>query len=312
MRCIFVSGNARIMYMKNVFLHFVTITILVACTKVLNTIAWKNPDTVIAYYSDSIKYPSTVSFSEHINALLYTSYIYLSDGETQDITRGNELLTRAMVAMDSDCVDNHGTYDNFCYFGLKYFPSEFKSLNDAMFLYQMALPCVHVEMILENPDAIDLIAPYFGSTRDANIPTLCAPFDLFGVTGIDVFTSTPGYDKIQIIDGFEPISGTMRVGLSRLRYYNMAKMLLLPHMVFTDINKTDSDMCATTINNKKICWRDIVQIINSDSVLLSAFNMMQNRIAAHYIDFLGLDKDTAILYANMSAVQIVMDSVYVR
>lgn len=243
-----------------------------------------------------------------IDSMLYLSYIYLSDGPYQNIDRANTILSHAIDAMSKDCDGAHGTYDNFCY--MLYFkedepiPERFDSLQDAMHIYHMSMPCVYAEMLIQNPKTIELIAPYFGSSRDAGIPVLCDPFDPYALIDLRSFGKLENYDALAGKYSHDPIEGTIRFGIYQGHYQDMINMLFFPEKTFAEDDMSDPYIMFYPLDGTPDAIKMSLKLFKADiqqhQDLVHAYNQMVENVTQHYIHFLHLSPDVAAKYAPVT------------
>jgi len=260
--------------------------------------------------------PTTVDI-EHkaqVDAMLYLSYIYLSDGPHQNVDRANTILKRAIAEMSKDCKQAHGTYDNFCY--ILHFqdeepiPTKFNTLKDAMHIYHMSMPCIYPEMLVENPDAIELISSYFGSSRDANIPVLCNDFP-YNIINLRAFMELENYQNISNKYSSDPIEGTMRFGIHQANYQDMIERLFFPDKKLADNNPDDPYIMVYSIGESpepiKTKLKPFEADIRQYPDLSGAYDKMLDNTARHYVEFLHLPPDVAEKYAPVTVLSTLFD-----
>lgn len=254
-----------------------------------------------------------------IDSMLYLAYIYLADGSYQNIDRANIILKRAIAEMARDCDMAHGTYDNFCY--MVHFsddfplPPKFNSINDAMDLYHMSLPCVYAEMILENPDTVDLLAPYFFSSRDASLPAVCSPFNVFKIAPInDIFKSDAFTQNVRPLNPQPPVTGTISFGLAQSNYHDIVKMLLFPEKEFKDTRPDNvrMDVHIGFVGNEQqtVYAADVINELKKYPQLSDMYQRLVDSVTTHYIEYLNISPQLAATYADMAAQTMVMLYVY--
>lgn len=256
----------------------------------------------------------TIGNRTHVDAMLYLSYIYLSDGPHQNIDRANTILRRAITEMSKDCVDAHGIYDNFCY--MLHFnndepiPTKFNTLKDAMHLYHMSMPCVYAEMLTENPDAIELISPYFGSSRDANIPNVCNYFP-YHIIDLLEFRNLENYENLSNKYSNGPIEGTMSFGVHQGQYQDMIERLFFPDKKLADNDSDDPYIMVYSIGENSAPIKTKLKPFESDirqySDLNAAYDKMLENTTRHYVEFLHLSPDIAAKYAPITVLSTLYD-----
>ena len=287
-------------------------------------IEWNNKKQTIKYYEqflndiklDDNKENVSPTY-EQIDAMLYLSYIYLTDSVYKNIDKANKLLTVVKNSIWQDCDGYHGHYDNFCYF--QYYQDEIpifvNNLEEAIIIYQMTLPCVYIDMIQENEKSIGIIDGYFGSSRDANIPILCDTFNPYDVVNIDDIKNLKSYTFLQNLNTEPETEGTMRFGLRRIQYHDFVHMLTYPkHYFKTDkfeelyIHKIDMN------NNKKTPFfaYELEQEIYKHHDLAQTYNKMIDSIKQHYVSFLKMKDKDAANYARMTASMIILQDIFTR
>ena len=254
---------------------------------------------------------------EQIDALLYLSYIYLTDDNHKNIEKANKLINIAKKAIWQDCDGYHGHYDNFCYF--QYYQDEIptfvNSLDEAIIIYQMTLPCIYMDMIQGNEKAIGIIDSYFGSSRDASIPTLCDDFNPYDIVNVDNIASLKDYIFLQDLNKEPEIEGTMRFGLTRTRYHDFVYMLTYPvHYFKTDkfedvhIEQFDTKNDAQT----RFFAYQLEQEIYKYSDLTQAYNKMIYSLKQYYESSLKMNNKDAANYARMTASMIILQDIFIR
>ncbi len=284
-------------------------------------IKWTDKKQAVEYYElllDSAVSLETASLTyDQIDAMLYLSYIYLTDGEYKDITKANNLLAVAKKAIWQDCDGYHGHYDNFCYF--QYYQDEIptfvNNLEEATIIYQMTLPCIYIDMIQENEKAIGIIDGYFGSSRDASIPTLCDTFNPYDVANMDDITNLISYSFLKNLNKAPETEGTIRFGFQRMKYHDFIHMLTYPaHYFKTDkfeelhIQQTDMD------DDKKTNFfaYQLEQEIDKYHDLKQAYSKMIDSIKQHYESSLKMNSKDAANYARMTASMIILQDIFIR
>ncbi|MBD5400852.1 hypothetical protein HDR61_03870 [bacterium] len=283
----------------------------IACDD-LDNINWSNKVSTIAtlescYASHNPALPVSIESRIHVDAMLYLSYIYLSDGQHQDIDRANIILQHAITEMSKDCEKSHGTYDNFCYMvhfkNEEHIPAQFNALKDAMHIYHMSMPCVYPEMLIENPDAIELIGPYFGSSRDTSIPNVCNYFP-YHIIDLRAFMELENYSNLENKYSDGPIEGTMRFGTHQGQYQNMIEMLFFPDKKLADNNPDDPYIMVYSIGEEPEPIKTRLKPFESDirqyPDLNEAYDKMIENTTRHYVDFLHLSPDVAAQYAPIT------------
>ena len=287
-------------------------------------IEWSNKKELIQYYQ---RYLSAVSLDDNkenisltygqIDAMLYLSYIYLTDNEYKNIDKANKLLTTVKKAIWQDCDGYHGHYDNFCYF--QYYQDEIptfvNNLEEAVIIYQMTLPCVYIDMIQENEEAIGIIDGYFGGSRDASIPTLCDNFNPYDIVNIDDIVNSTDYIFLQNLNKEPETEGTMRFGLTRTRYHDFLYMLTYPGhyfktSTFEDVHVEQFDVETDT--KIKFFAYELEQEIFKHPDLKKAYNNMIDSLKRHYELFLKMDDKDAANYARMTASMIILQDIFIR
>ncbi len=254
---------------------------------------------------------------EQIDDLLYLSYIYLTDNTLQDINKANKLLNMAKRAMWQDCDGYHGHYDNFCYFQYSQdeLPSFVNNLNDAIIIYQMSLPCVYIDMIMENKIALKIIDSWFGSSRDVNIPILCDDFDIDNIANIETISNTASYKHLKQLNQEPDIDGTMRFALNRTRYHDLVYMLTYPQNYFS-FNKFEEVYIKQFISEsdtyKKFFAYQIEQEIYTRPDLKQAYETMIKSIKQHYVSFLKMNNTDAAKYARMTASMMILQDIFIK
>lgn len=287
-------------------------------------VVWSDKQKTVNFYEnyignihlDETETSTSLSY-EQIDAMLYLSYIYLTDNEYKDITKANKLINVAKKAIWQDCDGYHGHYDNFCYF--QYYQDEIptfvNNLNDAIIIYQMTLPCVYIDMIQENEKAIDIIDDYFGSSRDANIPALCDEFNPHHVVNTDGIASLEDYIFLKNLNRESEIDGTMRFGLSRTRYHDFVYMLTYPAHYFKtdkfeDVHIEQFDIETNT--KTKFFAYQLEQEIYKHPDLQKAYNKMIESLKRHYESFLKMNSADAANYARMAASMLILQDIFIR
>ena len=253
---------------------------------------------------------------KYTDSMLYLAYIYLSDNEYQDIEYANQLIHNAMQIMVADCDGAHGTYDNFCYF--EHFkdevswPEYFKNFEDAKHLFHMTLPCVYIDMIAENKSALELIEDYFGSSRDAAIAGICAPFNPYEITQLRRFVRSPGFDELSKINPEPPIEGTMRFALSTSNYHDMIEMLTYPISFFQ--GRTHDDLfIKLNFEEKKFFYAtDLLSELAKYEDLVLIYDAMADNIKKYYTDALHMSEQDAVKYAKMTASTLILHEIFYR
>ena len=279
------------------------------------TLDWSNKSNAIDTYKACLT-SLDMNDKKHTDSMLYLAYIYLSDNEYQDLESANQLIASAMQNMAADCDGAHGRYDNFCYF--EHFkdevpwPKYFKNFDDAKHLFHMTLPCVHIDMIMENKNALELINSYFGSSHDAAIAGICAPFNPYEITQLRQFVQSPSFDTLSKINPEPPINGTMSFGLSTLNYHDMIEMLTYPVSVFQD--KTHDDLfIKLNFEEKKFFYAKdlLVELAKYDDLVL-IYDEMVDSIKKYYTDTLHLSEQDAVKYAKMTASTLILREIFYR
>ena len=253
---------------------------------------------------------------KYTDSMLYLAYIYLSDNEYQDIEYANQLIHNAMQIMAADCDGSHGTYDNFCYF--EYFkdevswPEYFKNFDDAKHLFHMTLPCVYIDMIKENKNALELIEGYFGSSRDAAIAGICKPFNPYEITQIRRFVQSPSFDLLSRINQEPPINGTISFALSTSNYHDMIEMLTYPTSFFR--GKTHDDLfIKLNFEEKKFFYaKDLLSELAKYDDLVLIYDAMADNIKKYYTDALHMSEQDAVKYAKMTAPTLILHKIFYR
>ena len=285
-----------------------------------NGIEWTDKKQTLQHYEqflDNINYKAVLPTYEQIDAMLYLSYIYLTDNEHKDIDKANKLLSAAKKAIWQDCDGYHGHYDNFCYFQYNQddIPIFVNNLEEAIIIYQMTLPCVYVDMIQENEKAIGIIDCYFGSTRDASIPTLCDTFNPFDVVNTNDIAKLKSYTFLKNLNKEPETEGTMRFGLQRTKYHNFVYMLTYPaHYFKTDkfedihIQKHNKGDDKTT----KFFGYQLEQEIYKHPDLKQEYNKIIYSLEQHYKSSLKMNNKDAANYARMTASMIILQDIFIR
>lgn len=289
-----------------------------------NCIKWSDKMQTVQYYEQEItdlkilgNYETSSMTYEQIDAMLYLSYIYLTDDNYKDPTKANYLINIAKQAIWQDCDGYHGHYDNFCYF--QYYQNEIpifvNNLDEAIIIYQMTLPCIYMDMIQENEKAIGIIDSYFGSSRDASIPTLCDDFNPYNIVNVDDIASLKDYIFLQDLNKEPEIEGTMRFGLTRTRYHDFVYMLTYPvHYFktdkFEDVHVEQFDVETDT--KIKFFAYQLEQEIYKHPDLKNAYNKMIESLKCHYESFLKMNDKDAANYARMTASMIILQDIFIR
>lgn len=286
----------------------------------IQDVDWSRKSATIRAYKKCINTPidgatgsaATRWSQAQTDAKLYLSYIYLMPGLHHSIRQGNKYLTQAIREMGRDCIDAHGTYDNFCYmlYSTRYehIPRYFPSITHAMHLYHMSMPCVHAQMIIENPDAIDLIDSYFGSSRDANIPRLCDGFNPYDIIDMPQFVTLANAPEFIALYSDGPMTGTMRFGIYQSNYNKMVKMLLLPDIAFQDMDLNNPFVINHGLGGQsptKTFLIDIEENIEKHPDLSAAYHDMIAKTTAHYESYLGLAPDQATKFARITVLNVI-------
>ena len=251
---------------------------------------------------------------KYTDSMLYLAYIYLSDSEYKDIESANQLISKAIRIMATDCDGAHGVYDNFCYF--EYFkdevswPEYFKNFEDAKHLFHMTLPCVYIDMIKENKSALELIEDYFGSSRDAAIAGICAPFNPYEITQLRHFIRSSNFDELSKINPEPPINGTMSFALSTSNYHDMIEMLTYPASVFQD--KTHDDLFVKSFDSGLYYAKDLLSELAKYDDLVLIYDAMADNIKKYYIDTLHMSEQDAVKYAKMTASTLILHEIFYR
>ena len=251
---------------------------------------------------------------KYTDSMLYLAYIYLSDNEYKDIESANQLIHNAIQIMAADCDGAHGTYDNFCYF--EHFkdevswPEYFNTWDDAKHLFHMTLPCVYIDMIKENENALELIEDYFGSSRDAAIAGICDPFNPYEITQLRRFVQSPSFDALSKINPEPPIEGTMRFALSRSNYHDMIEMLTYPASGFQD--KTHDDLFVKSFDSGLYYAKDLLSELAKYEDLVLTYDAMADNIKKYYIDALHMSEQDAVKYAKMTASTLILHEIFYR
>nr|MBQ0090991.1 hypothetical protein [Candidatus Enterousia merdequi] len=290
----------------------------------IDCIKWNKKQQTVQYYEqilDRVKldnnYKTDSLTYDQIDAMLYLSYIYLTDGQFKDIEKANKLLTTAKKAMWQDCDGYHGHYDNFCYF--QYYqdgiPTFVNNLQDAIIIYQMSLPCVYIDMIQENEKAIDIIDGYFGSSRDVSIPALCDTFNPYKIVNIDDITTLKSYTYLENLNKEPETEGTIRFGFQRTRYHDFVYMLMYPANYFKtdnfkDLHVQQYDM--DTDKKTKFFAHQLEQEIYKHPDLKQEYKKMIISLEQYYISSLGMNSKDAANYARMTASMIILQDIFIR
>ncbi len=287
-------------------------------------IEWSDTKQAMQYYEQSLSdvklddNKKNISLTyKQIDAMLYLSYIYLTDDNYNDIEKANKLINIAKKAIWQDCDDYHGHYDNFCYF--QYYQDEIptfvNNLDEAIIIYQMTLPCVYIDMIQENEEAIGIMDAYFGSSRDASIPTLCDAFNPYNIVNIDDIANSKDYIFLQNLNKEPETEGTMRFGLTQTRYHDFVYMLTYPEhyfktSTFADVHVEQFDVETDT--KIKFFAYDLEQEIFRHPDLKKAYNKMIDSLKHHYELFLKMNDKDAANYAHMTASMIILQDIFIR
>ena len=255
-----------------------------------------------------------------IDPLLYLAYIYLSPGQYQDTARANAILTHAMREMARDCDGWHGdNYENFCYLvgdrNIMAQPVNYTGLDEnAMELFHLTLPCVHVAMIDENPAALDLLTAYFGSSRDMDMPRICAWPDPFKITHIDELRfDDEFYENVLAINKFPWEEGTIRWAFAQDNYHAMVEMLLFPRRVFGDGDAADAQITVNSLdeNDGRTFYAQVfVDEIRRHKKLSAIYDKMLADIADFYVKKHGMSGADAARYARLTAGRTILLYVY--
>ena len=298
----------------------------IACQS-LNDVVWSNKQQTIQKYKDCIgKIKGNSSWSyEQIDSMLYLSYIYLTDDTYHDIKKANKLLSIAKNAMWQDCEGYHGHYDNFCYFNTNVkqkwqqepsdiIPKVIDNFDDAIIIYQMSLPCVYTDMIIENEQALQIMDAWFGSSRDIDIPSLCDN-DTFAtdiVINVNEMVELKSYDYLSRLNKEPGTEGTIRFGFQRSKYHDLIHMLTYPKTFFKtdDFNQVHIEQVGFDGENKKFFAPTIEKEIYKHQDLKRAYTNLQNLIKQHYISFLKMNNQDATKYARMTAVMIILQDIF--
>ena len=284
-----------------------------------DNINWSDKESTIAtlescYASHNPALPISIKNTTPVDAMLYLSYIYLSDGQYQDIDRANIILRYAINEMSKDCDDAHGTYDNFCY--MLHFkdeepiPTQFNTLKDAMHIYHMSMPCIYPEMLIENPDAIELISTYFGSSRDASIPNVCNYFP-YHIIDLRAFRELENYTNLESKYSDGPIEGTISFAIHQGQYKDMIEMLFFPDKKLANNNPDDPYIMTYPIGEDNTPIKTGLKPFESDIRLYpdlsETYDKMIENTTKHYIDFLHLSPDMAARYAPITVLSTLYD-----
>ncbi len=253
---------------------------------------------------------------KYTDSMLYLAYIYLSDNEYKDIESANQLISNTMQIMAADCNGAHGMYDNFCYF--EHFkdevswPKYFNTWDDAKHLFHMTLPCVYIDMIKENKNALDLIEDYFGSSRDAAIAGICDPFNPYEITQLRRFVRSPGFDELSKINPEPPIEGTISFALSTSNYHDMIEMLTYPISFFQ--GRTHDDLfIKLNFEEKKFFYAtDLLSELAKYDDLVLIYDAMVDNIKKYYTDALRMSEQDAVKYAKMAASTLILHEIFYR
>lgn len=282
---------------------------------------WTDKKQAVKYYEqllDNVVSLETASLTyEQIDAMLYLSYIYLTDSEYKDINKANNLLIVAKKAIWQDCDGYHGHYDNFCYF--QYYQDEIpiivNNLEEATIIYQMTLPCVHIDMVQENEKAIGIIDGYFGSSRDASIPTLCDTFNPYDVVNIDDMANLTSYTFLKNLNKEPETEGTMWFGLQRMKYHDFVYMLTYPAHYFKTNKFEELHIQQTGIDNDKTTKffaYELEKEIYKHPDLEWVYNKMIDSIKQYYESSLKMNNKDAANYARMTASMIILQDIFIR
>lgn len=294
----------------------------------IELVDWKNMDDTIKTYESCTKYKPNKNKQNYSNikkaqtdSKLYLSYIHLTPGEYQNTEQANKLLKEAISEMSVDCKDAHGPHDNFCY--MIHFPkdepipTDFETLDDAMHIYHMSLPCVHVDMIKENPKTLDLLGAYFGSLRDVNIPVICNDnkFGQNSILSIKELSKLDNYKNIQKLNSGEEETGTMRFMFYTINYQKTVELMLFPEQALKEfepdnVSIEEPGFVEKGVDRERFYAKDIENEIYKYHDLKTSYEAMILKTEKYYINNLGLDKVTAQKYSRMVIQLVLLQDIY--
>lgn len=310
----------------------------------IHNINWANHDQSIKIYSecigDSLNTPDDELANladDKIDSMLYLSYIYLTDTEHYDWDAAIQLLDvatksmlqKCLVAKINDSYTEH--YDNYCTHNYDFIsreydptPKKIETLDDAMFVYHMSLPCVYMDMIRENERALELIDSWFGSTRDLAIPHVCE-YNLDGkFLEFDKFFSDSAIDYLESLNPYGFIEGTIRFGYRTSEYHDLIYMLTYPTHFFKSDNIADIYVSRTKYcdfeedapdcesKDFTITVPELEKQIYKNKSAARGYNKMIDSLAKYYVSKLKMSDADAKKYARMSAAQIMLQYIYMR
>lgn len=311
------------------------------CKKIKN-INWANRDSAIKIYKgcigDAVDTPDDklVSLPESkIDSMLYLSYIYLTDKSHYDWDLAIKMLNTATKSMLQKCqyASINGEilerYGNYCYHYYDFnkmtytiTPTPINTIDDAMFVYQMSMPCVYMDMIRENEDALKLIDAWFGSTRDLSIPSVCE-YEISGkFIEFDDFFDATGLEYLLSLNSFGEIDGTIRFGYRTSNYHDFIYMMTYPTHFFKTDNLDDiyvertaycdweTDDADCNDQNIRITATDLESKILANSHAKRGYEKMKTTLEKYYITVLKMDAATAKRYARFSADKMLLNYIY--
>ena len=314
--------------------------------KNINNIKWANHEQSIKIYTncigDALNTPDNELVNipdEKIDSMLYLSYIYLTDTAHYDWDTATKMLDVATKSMLSKCAaarENNSyqdRYNNYCYHKYSFVkgtydttPDPVKTIDDAMFVYQMSLPCVYMDMIRENENALNLIQAWFGSTRDLDIPHVCEG-DLNGkFLDFEKFLGASAVEYLESLNPYGMIDGTIRFGYRTSNYHDLIYMLTYPTHFFKSDKIDDvsvrrvvfaEDDGEITENEEYMTDAyfhapELEQQIYKNRAATRGYKKMISALETYYISELKMDTATAKKYARLSAAQILLQYIYQR
>ncbi len=305
------------------------------CRKIHN-INWANHEQSIKIYSDCIgdalNTPDTELANipnDKIDSMLYLSYIYLTDSEHYDWDMATKMLNVATKSMLQKCaVDTENDldperYSNYCY-SITDKKQNIKTIDDAMHVYHMSLPCVYMDMIRENEKALDLIDSWFGSTRDLNIPHVCEG-DVSGkFLDFEKFLGTSAVEYLESLNPYGFIEGTIRFGYRTSNYHDLINMLTYPthffksdnladiYIIRTDYCDWEKDSADCTDKDVRITATEMEQQIYKNRAATRGYKKMISALETYYMSELKMGRGDAKKYAHLAAAQIIMQYIYQR
>lgn len=307
------------------------------CRKIKN-VNWANRDQAIEIYKNCIGNAVETDDAELVNisnakldSMLYLSYIYLTDQAHYDWNAAIQMLNVATASMMQKCQrarnndESPERYDNYCFnqynmFTEKYdlTPRPINTVDDAMFVYQMALPCVYMDMIRENEQALGLIDSWFGSTRDLDIPYVCE-YNLSGkFLDFDNFFDDAAIEYLMSLNPYGYIQGTIRFGFRTSNYHDLIYMLTYPTHFFKSDNFSDLYVIRDTYDDEddmgvvKIYATDIEQKIYANAHATRGYKKMLNTLEKYYVSKLKMSAPDAKKYAHLAAAQIILQYIYMQ